>query len=212
MTNKKFLDDHYYNKVLFESKNFIVIPSLGSLVEGWLLIVPKDHYLSFGSINNKDLYSELTDLIGYLDGIVKSEYGDYMIFEHGPNCQGTLVGCGVDYAHVHIVPYPINLIQECEKDTELNFDWHRVNGIQDAAGYARENLPYLFYSNNNENYIATSNKIPSQLFRKIISQNLGLDLMWDWKLYPFKENLINTVDRLSKYSVEISLPENYAIQ
>ena len=30
-----------YDNTIFETKNFVVMPSLGSLVAGWLLVVPK---------------------------------------------------------------------------------------------------------------------------------------------------------------------------
>ena len=35
---------------LVETENFVVVPSLGALVEGWLLIVPKAHHISYGAL------------------------------------------------------------------------------------------------------------------------------------------------------------------
>jgi hypothetical protein len=37
-----------WNEFLIETENFAVVPSLGALVEGWLLMVPKEHYISMG--------------------------------------------------------------------------------------------------------------------------------------------------------------------
>ena len=60
MSIKKFNDLVSYNVRLYETENFAVIPSLGSIVEGWLLIIPKKHYLSYGYLSSEELYKELT--------------------------------------------------------------------------------------------------------------------------------------------------------
>ena len=39
-----------WNEPILESQNFVVVPSLGSLVEGWTLLLPKSHYLSMGAL------------------------------------------------------------------------------------------------------------------------------------------------------------------
>ena len=43
---------------LFQSENFIVFPSLGQIVEGYLLIATKKHYIALGAIP-AELYPEL---------------------------------------------------------------------------------------------------------------------------------------------------------
>ena len=39
-----------WNDPLFETRNFAALPSVGALVEGWLLLVPKRHFISFGAL------------------------------------------------------------------------------------------------------------------------------------------------------------------
>ena len=39
-----------WDEPLFESPNFVVLPSLGALVEGWLLLVPKKHFICMGEL------------------------------------------------------------------------------------------------------------------------------------------------------------------
>ena len=75
----------------------------GPLVQGWLLVVPKDCHLCIGA----PPVQLIAELIGFLDDVVSSvrtEYGPVAVFEHGPIRPLTAVGCGVDYAHVHVVP------------------------------------------------------------------------------------------------------------
>ncbi len=200
MTNKNFFESYFYNEILFESENFAVMPSLGSLVEGWLLIVPKTHYLSIGQIANDMLYHELDELMKEVGDIVKSNYGNYIIFEHGPSEEKSVVGCGVDYAHIHIVPLSIDLIKKCEEHN-LDFIWNKVAGIASTSLLAKENLAYLFLSKFEESFIATGEKFESQLFRKLIAESLGKEGMWDWKKYPFEENIQATLEKLKVYTL-----------
>ncbi|MGN6350541.1 MAG: HIT family protein [Candidatus Nitrosocosmicus sp.] len=200
MFTKKFLDDEYYNEVIAESDNFVVIPSVGALVEGWLLIIPKRHYLSLGLINDQDIYFELEQLINTIGVTIKEEFGDYILFEHGAVLENSKVGCGVDYAHMHIVPCNFDLIKEASI-LNVGFEWERISNIKDCCNYANKSMPYLYYKDSaGISYATTNNNIPSQFFRKIIANKLGIGDMWDWKQNEFKENIIGTVYKLRKYN------------
>lgn len=39
-----------WNDPLFETQNFIALPSVGALLEGWLLLVPKRHFILLGAL------------------------------------------------------------------------------------------------------------------------------------------------------------------
>ena len=196
MVNKGFNTDEFYNKILFESDNFKVIPSLGSLVEGWLLVIPKEHYISYGEITDSMLLSELEKLISDVCKIVKNEYGDYIIFEHGPVIEKSFVGCGVDYAHIHIVPINLTLNKIIEL-SDQNIEWHSADNIKATSNYINKGQPYLYFKDNlNNSYIGTSSQIPSQFFRRIISKLIGKPEMFNWKDYLFLNNVTNTYKKL----------------
>lgn len=195
-----FLEETFYNKPLFETEHFTVIPSLGSLVEGWIMIVPKKHYISFGAIQNPLLYDELNELVKKLGEIIKSIYGDFVLFEHGPIAKETLVGCGVDYAHLHVVPVNINLLEKSKPFLNKEILWSRVLGIDDASEYYRKGIPYLFVRDADESsFIGTSEELPSQLFRKTIAKHIGVEEMYDWKKHPFTDNINKTIQSLLKH-------------
>src|SRR5436305_13047295 len=88
----------FWNASLLESRNFKTVPSLGALVEGWLLLVPKQHILCFGAMNDA-LTTEFEELKHKSASLVSAQYGDICIFEHGPSAVHKAVGCGVDHAH-----------------------------------------------------------------------------------------------------------------
>ena len=201
--DERFANDEFFNQTLFESTHFKVIPSLGSLVEGWLLILPKMHFISLGAINDYYLYEELEVLIDKICAIVKKEYGDYIVFEHGPARENSVVGCGVDYAHLHIVPIKIDLIHYSHTQLE-GCSWSKVQNINSTADFYNQDKPYLFVQDRLENlFIGTAPEIPSQAFRKIIAEHLGIPDKYDWKQYPFLSNIRRTIEKFASYKKEI---------
>lgn len=195
MSIKKFNDLVSYNIRLYETENFAVIPSLGSIVEGWLLIIPKKHYLSYGYLSSEELYKELDDLIVYVGSIVKKAYGDFVIFENGAFCSDKLVGCGVDYAHIHIVPIKDDLIDIIKTRYNKNYNWEQVKSLGVSSTFVKNSQPYLYYRNQvGCSYITTDPNIPSQLFRKAIAYSRGIENEYDWKYHYFDENIDKTIN------------------
>ncbi len=195
MSIKKFNDLVSYNIRLYETENFAVIPSLGSIVEGWLLIIPKKHYLSYGYLSSEELYKELDDLIVYVGSIVKKAYGEFVIFENGAFCSDKLVGCGVDYAHIHIVPIKDDLIDIIKTRYNKNYNWEQVKSLDVSSTFVKNSQPYLYYRNQvGCSYITTDPNIPSQLFRKAIAYSRGIENEYDWKYHYFDENIDKTIN------------------
>jgi diadenosine tetraphosphate (Ap4A) HIT family hydrolase len=195
MNNKNFNANEFYNQRLYETENFAVIPALGSIVEGWLLIIPKERYISFGYFQLPQLFDELSQLINDVSNIVQKLYGAHIIFENGAFCSNTLVGCGVDYAHFHIVPTKHNLIETIENEFGIYYDWKQIDSLSESVKYIEDKKPYLYYNTQQrESLITTNDNIPSQLFRKALAFNMGLPDEYDWKKYPFTENIHKTID------------------
>ena len=193
--NKNFNADRFYNKWLYETDNFAVIPSLGSIVEGWLLIIPKEHYISFGYMHSPQLFEELNQLIGKIGAIVQKLYGEYVVFENGAFCSNKLVGCGVDFAHIHLVPTKHNLIDTIENQFGIYYEWKQIKGLSESVKYIKSNKPYLYYNNQErESFITTNDNIPSQLFRKALAFNCRKSDEYNWKEYPCTENIYKTID------------------
>src|ERR1700674_1783452 len=91
------------NQPFLESRNFVVLPSLGALVEGWLLLVPKTHVICMGELSD-NLTAEMQELKSRIRETLQRAYGNVCAFEHGPSRAKTSLGCGVDHAHLHLVP------------------------------------------------------------------------------------------------------------
>src|SRR3954463_3923790 len=93
-----------WNRPLLETDNFAVIPSLGALIEGWVLLVPKLHCVSLGALPDT-LRDEADSLERVMRMTLRAQYHHPIVsFEHGPSASLHGTGCGVDHAHLHLVP------------------------------------------------------------------------------------------------------------
>jgi ATP adenylyltransferase len=136
-----FFESKYYNKPIIESENFLVIPSLGSLIEGWLLIVPKKYHLNISQLSLADMV-ELEMVIAelgrrFLSMVSKDQF---VIFEHGPTLENSVAGCGVDYAHLHWVPTNFDLLNGVKAFLNLDYTWELIHGLNDINNFKKGNI------------------------------------------------------------------------
>lgn len=89
--------------VLFESDNFFLLADHAPLVEGHLLIIPRDHYACYGALPT-ELEDELLTLKRRVSSFLETAYRQPAYFEHGVFRQT------VYHAHLHAFPFgPINI-------------------------------------------------------------------------------------------------------
>lgn len=196
---KNFFSKDYYNIHLFETENFVVVPSLGSIVEGWLLIVPKKDHINFSLIDS-GLGPELSQLLDLVKSKLRKAYKtEVVVFEHGPIATNCQVGCGVDYAHLHVVPTKFDLLSGVKRFVGLDFEWQRIAGLHKLIGNPNQESSYIYLQHqNSESFLALSDQIPSQLIRKVIASYLGQADRYDWKKFPEYEKIDKTVERILK--------------
>ncbi len=89
----------FYNKIIEETNNFIIIPCLGSLVPGYILILPKRHTYCMTEFD-KEIMEEYNSILEKYREKFKRLYGKYpIVFEHGtPDPCGLCANC-VIHAH-----------------------------------------------------------------------------------------------------------------
>lgn len=178
-----------YNTILDETDNFIVVPTLGSLVDGYILIVSKRHILNMGELSNKEK-EEYIDLINKYRELFNKIYGSYpIVFEHGTSKNDiTLTSSSVIHAHTHIVNHLFK--NEIEIINNLNLEEVNIKHIL-------SNKNYIFYiSNNGKNYITYDYKSTSQLMRILIAKDLGYESKYNWKKNEFLDNIEKTIKKI----------------
>lgn len=183
------------DEVLVASPSFLVVTSVGSLLDGWLLIVPRRHILSMRACT-LDEVKEFRSLTANLRTVLQEEYRCGVVtFEHGPARASTRMGCGVDHAHLHVVPTELDLLAQAGSiDPDLR--WGVVDAYASIAQVSGTR-DYLFYSDQGAiEYVATGTNIPSQFFRRLIARLTGQADQWNWRDHPRPEVSSRTRDRL----------------
>jgi len=188
------------DRILFESEHFVAVPTVGSLVEGWLLIITRAHYLCMGALP-VGMFVDLDRFKFLVVQAVESNYGPVAIFEHGPSRPKEAVGCGVDHAHLHVVPTNCDLLQGLHGVTTAKIRWTEVSGVWDAREPHLLGLDYLYVEQPfGHGRIATSRGFGSQLFRQVIASHIGEPENFDWKLDSGTANVRRTVERFAPWA------------
>lgn len=201
---------------IMSTHNFHIVPSLGSLVEGWTMIVSKEHLLCMGELSY-DKIDELLLVKKQLTQDISTIFGKSIAFEHGPSSPGGPIGCGVDHAHIHFVPVDIDLPKALSKLIPfLDLEWQEINDYRDVRSYFLRGLPYLYIEQpSGFGYIATNMHFPSQFVRKAIADHLGIPDHYDWNRYPFHQKMIRTINifqGLESYALHIFIIFRYSIR
>lgn len=194
---KPFIDiDH---RVIFSSENWLVIPTIGSFIPGYLLIVTKQHYTSIGECP-AHYFPELECLIQAVRGELYRIYKTSVLaFEHGAINSHNIGGCCVDHAHLHILPAKEDVLKEIKNN---GFHVELINSIIEIKQRVLEKQAYLFYQDTQERYYVTPAEIvPSQYLRKMIAHSLGLLNAWDWRLHSGVKNILSTLSAVDKAEI-----------
>jgi ATP adenylyltransferase len=187
-------DHDWWNEPLWETTNFAVIPSLGALVPGWVLLVPKEHVLAIGALSDA-LVRELNVLKMQISGALSTHYCQPVVaFEHGPSQDGSNLGCGVDHAHLHLVPADIDLESAMCSKLPKGASWRPADFSQCRLASSKGE-GYLYYEQPlNVGRIAIATDFEGQLFRRGLAEQLGLTNQYRWREYPQLQNVRKTID------------------
>ena len=182
-----------YNMENSETDNFFITGNLGSLVDGYNLVISKKHILSMSASTDKEEYIYI---INELRKIYIDIYGiEPIIFEHGSNNLDLSKDNSIDHAHTHIVNHKYVDEDKIIKELELK----EVESIEELLEYGK-NINYISYiSNNGKYYIGEVKKTNSQIMRKYIAKDMNKEDTWDWRKYPYLENSFETNKRLLLY-------------
>lgn len=175
------------NTILEETTYFYVIPAVGSLVVGYVLILCKRHIYSMAELNNKE-QKEYEDLIEKYRNIFKSIYKKYpIVFEHGsPNIENKTKANSIDHAHTHIVNYQYKNEEKIIKN--LNF-----NPIGELTQLTKKQNYILYINPNKVIYMTTNFPSISQLMRLVMAKELKIESKYKWQKETFKENIEQTI-------------------
>ncbi len=181
------------SRILFESDNFLVFPSLGQIVEGYLLIATKKHYIGMAEVP-KILYPELEKVQEKVRKVLTENYSSPLFFEHGAVSEFKRGGCCIEHAHLHSVPVELDILEDLAK----HFKCSQISSFSELKIQSETQTPYFFLQDNSgRRYLfQVPEVVPSQYIRQIIAKKLNCGEKWDWRSYLGLEELKKTLEKL----------------
>lgn len=192
-------------RIIYDSKNFFVVPTVGAFVEGYVMIVPKKHVTSFAELNDKE-FLEFIDVLNDTRFILQSVYNQpVFLFEGGSGKGGEGKNItSIVHAHIHLVPSDMDIIGKvcrCQIFPSL---------IKDSTTKVTKNFmkkyekdPYLLLIDHEDNWFIENDQhiyYPRQFPRMLLADYLGLDDdVYNWRVNPYYENMDIIADTIQKY-------------
>ncbi|MFH1065277.1 MAG: HIT family protein [Nanoarchaeota archaeon] len=180
-------------ELITETKNFLVVPTIGQIVEGYTLIIPKKHVLCFGLLSSNMLeeYIELKDKV---DKAITTAYQKPMYFEHG------IVGQTVPHAHMHCVPSNADLLPGLLM-RNYSIKGRRVLsselGLKDVV---KDFGPYYYYEHSGFK-IAFDVNVSEMALRIALADTLDIPEAADWRNVnksDDEKSMKKTIEKLKK--------------
>ena len=170
----------YFTRILYQTEYIVLMPAFGSIIPNYHLIVPKKHVFSMRDLNKP----EIIDVLFIID-LLEKKYGRGTFFEHGAINITNHAGACLNHVHLHFLPIDVDIIPLTEnKYIELE-DFHSISNIIGE---------YNFIRYKKQNFFTPVKNPPKQHLRRKIAEYFGVPNHWDWKKYPFVENMLVTRD------------------
>lgn len=187
-------------RIIYETDNWLVMPTIGAFVPGYLLIITRNHYISIGACPAY-YYLELECLVKTIRELFKSIYNSQAIaFEHGASSNYNKSGCCIDHAHLHILPSDIDILPDIKDD---GFDILPIETLDMLKQQANGGKSYIYYQDPDEkNFLVERGHVPSQYIRQIIACRVGKPEKWDWRRHPELQSIVDSVLTLSVEAID----------
>jgi ATP adenylyltransferase len=183
------------SRILEESRNWVVIPSIGPLAPGHIMLVPRNHYYSVLGCP-KDALMECQNLLTECASRLKRIYQqDVVVFEHGSTPdQPKVCGACVDHAHLHVLPGPISFVSSAMSQYS---PWRNGISLFNLCSDLAQ-TPYLLVGQALPKPLYwvryCLEAVPSQILRRIFANELGDYDGWDWRKRANTTTFLRTID------------------
>ncbi len=183
-----------WDREILRTERFVAVPSAGSMVAGWTLVVPRRPMLNLSqttALEREELDALATRVADWLGKSGQEVY----LFEHGSRAVGSLTGCGVDQAHLHIVPLPFDLIAVATARAEAGIIWrdaHDTASPLDALPVEGEYVA-VWSRSDRCTRIGLVTEPVSQWIRRVIADELGIGAEWNYRSHPHLNQVLETL-------------------
>lgn len=185
--------------------DLVVLPSVGALAPGHVLICPVDHSRSWAErppdqlVPALDLFAAIARGLGTLFG------APVHLFEHGNARTGTRIACSVEHAHIHALPANVSPSSVLDHAGP----WEALSWSADVLKASTAGSEYLLYRTpDGRGYVSRRGlpPTPSQLMRKLFANALGRPEAWNWRTHPAPDLVEETRSRADALAETIHPP------
>lgn len=187
-----------WDREILRTEHFVVVPSAGSLVAGWVLAVPRRPMFNLSQTDLAER-QELGEIVKIVSRLLETKGEEVFCFEHGSCKAGSLTGCGVDQAHLHIVPLPFDLLSAVSEKASDDIVWHQQADITSPLDALPESGEYVAVWSvaDGRNMIGNVRRPISQWVRRVIADKLGIGAEWNYRNHPKIDQIRQTLEIMS---------------
>lgn len=170
------------SRICHETDEFVVLPTLSPLCAGHVLVLPRRHVTNLATLSEPARRALLVCVESTMTVLAGHFGSDLYLFEHG--VAGAGLACGIDHAHLHILPLSATTADAVELRIETDFRSHDSSSLIQGLSLANQvkATSYLLHGTSLDSMrISVAESIPSQYMRRLIAQ-LECQAEWDWKL------------------------------
>jgi diadenosine tetraphosphate (Ap4A) HIT family hydrolase len=194
LISQLLVEASYVRRVVIETKGFAVVPSLGAIVPGHVLLCPKKHVRSYAQLfsrngtgpNWRNLIDEFFAIKAELTKVLQDVYeAPVHCFEHGSAHHSSQTICTVDHAHLHLLPANVNIVSMLLQDDM----WKEASCNVIDLGKHVGTREYLYYQSPERLVLVAANhtSYQSQYMRRIFADAVGNSEDWNWRANPRPE-------------------------
>ncbi len=176
-------------RLLRETADFVAIADISPLVVGHIIVIPRRHLLSFGTIPAGH-HTQVAALVAELSATLTERVGAPVLLEHGTGSGSDGGGC-VSHAHLHLVPAALDW-----REPLARYQVTEVFSLDDLSYWGDRDRPYVYAAAPSGVGLVADEltDIPKQFLRIEIARQLGLPgRVWDWRQHILGDNLTETV-------------------
>ncbi|TQK44047.1 HIT domain-containing protein [Streptomyces sp. SLBN-118] len=164
------------SEVLARADGFVVVADVAPLTRGHVLIVPDEHALSMADLSPAAL-AGLEMLRRHVTSVIREGFASEVVaFEHGLCDPNLSSACGIDHAHLHVVP----LDQPVAPRFRESFACRDIGSLSELPQVNEARQEYLLLIDQEGAHHFAAAQVPtSQFFRKMIAEISG-ELLWKW--------------------------------
>lgn len=174
-----FCDQAGLDGVLDETEHFFLLADHAPLIEGHLLIVPRDHYACYGAVPEV-LETELLALKSRVRRFQRAVYREPVFFEHGVFRQT------VYHAHLHAMPFGSVALDLPSLAPGVG---HEANQLQDVRDWYAERGHYFYLERPVSGEVSAATIFPpnlDQYFHVLSALRAATGTLTAWQPQPMR--------------------------